>query len=487
MTEPSSSLNTNSRLNSKEFYVDDYPTRLKDYMLLKYNNLGDSTQLDYQRKFDHNFVKFSHLPLRDALSQTIDDLFNRLNFGEITYSTFRIYRASICFGVASFYEQWRLNKLEENQLSQFSLMVFNELYQKAIKKVEEHAELRNVDTKVYETSSLKAKRFDQSFYLYLIRQPKEKENLRRFNNNKKLNNLDFTYSGNIKVIDLLRLFVKANMLVGLRPIEWLGATLFCNLETKSLQMNVINAKNTHGRANGESRTLCLNDITDTNSQFLLDYLVLFNIFLEKKVLEFLVKQNEYSSQNSFFYEQSNGKIGVTVIPISLEHSHTRTYLKNVTLEQMVDDKGVAQAGCANKVYRAMQNEMSKKFNEYMRSIGQEITSNTKRPTLYSTRHQCIANAKKDGKNPFEIAGFFGHASPETNRMHYGKASYAWTNWGKFTFDPALESILLVKNGLEYLEKSEKEYYSIEQNRTVTDVENESLNIYDKRSQNNDLS
>ena len=45
---------------------------------------------------------------------------------------------------------------------------------------------------------------------------------------------------------------------------------------------------------------------------------------------------------------------------------------------------------------------------------------TSQPTLYSARHQFIANAKAAGASPETIAAVSGHRSPETASLHYAK-------------------------------------------------------------------
>jgi integrase len=45
------------------------------------------------------------------------------------------------------------------------------------------------------------------------------------------------------------------------------------------------------------------------------------------------------------------------------------------------------------------------------------------PTLYSSRHQFAANAKKSGKTKVEIAALMGHATDETAGCNYGKKKY----------------------------------------------------------------
>lgn len=483
-------VNVGAQVNTKEFSVEEYPQRLRDYMLFKFTQLEDSTQMDYQRKFDINFSKFMHLPIVDALSATVVDVFERYNQSELTHSTFRIYRAALCYGIASYYEKWRKNELDQDISASLSMMVLNDIYQLAIRKIDFTEDDSNLDKKL-ETSSLKAKRFDQEFYEYLVNIPKRQiTRPPKPRKPKPVPAIDLGFDKPIRIIDLLKCFVKANMLVGLRPIEWLEATFFCDTQTQDLIMRVKNAKHSHGRANGSHRVLVLVDIDEVEATYLMDYFCLYQVSLERKAMDFLYKNSEYFSQQSLFAEsgiKTNSDDKLTNIPVNLSSTHTQTYLKNTTLEQMIDANGVAQAGCADKLNRALQNEMYKKYKEYLSSIGQELTDISKRPTLYSTRHQCIANAKAGDKEPHEIAGFFGHANIKTNRDHYGKKAYGWSGWGDFKFNPTAESILQVSGGYEFLENSGNTYYSaIDQNLSDASVVNETTTHYDKRSENNGL-
>lgn len=469
--------------NAKEFSVEEYPKRLREYMQHKFHLLEDSTQMDYQRKFDINFSKFSHLPIVEALESTIRDLFQRYKNSELSQSTFRIYRASLCYGIASYYEKWRKNELIDEVSSSLTIMVLNDLYQQAIYKLDNDE--GNLSNKKPETSSLKAKRFDQGFYEYLVNIPRKV--LKNPSSQLVRHTISLEYDQPIRIIDLLKSFVKANMLVGLRPIEWRQVTFMSDIENQNLIMRVKNAKHSHGRANGEYRNLVLTAINKKEVEYLLDYFCLYQVSLERKALDFLYKNSDFFTQQTFF-SQSGISSEIyekrTNIPTNLSLTHTQTYLKNTSLEQMIDANGVPQAGCADKLNRSLQNEMYKKYKEYLSSIGQELTDASKRPTLYSTRHQCIANAKASGKEPMEIAGFFGHASDKTNRLHYGKKSYGWSGWGEFKFTPTAESILQVDGGHEFLANCKQDYFRMV-DKSINDVviAKESSNHYDKWSAN----
>lgn len=64
------------------------------------------------------------------------------------------------------------------------------------------------------------------------------------------------------------------------------------------------------------------------------------------------------------------------------------------------------------------------------------------PTIYSTRHQAVANARADGQTQQEIAALFGHSSTNTARRHYGKK---YAGYSGRSMRAAPESILAVRS------------------------------------------
>ncbi len=65
------------------------------------------------------------------------------------------------------------------------------------------------------------------------------------------------------------------------------------------------------------------------------------------------------------------------------------------------------------------------------------------PSFYTTRHQSQANAKASGKRPNEIAAMFGHASDNTATQHYARASQGDKNMCKIA--PVALSLAQVRN------------------------------------------
>lgn len=197
--------------------------------------------------------------------------------------------------------------------------------------------------------------------------------------------------------EALKAFLTANLLVGLRPSEWLNASFSSYLflgkdgnyvrdaqRTKpksEISLVVYNAKATHGRANGEYRVILLHGITDKDLASLLTFKSLLQEFVN-------------------------------------------TCPTDTTTENAIDGffKG-----------------LRRKLNDTYKAIG--IDSGSK-PSLYSTRHQVIADAKNTGLSSLEIAAMFGHKSVLTAKKHYGRK-----NNGRrvVTFKPSQESIAAVKN------------------------------------------
>lgn len=67
----------------------------------------------------------------------------------------------------------------------------------------------------------------------------------------------------------------------------------------------------------------------------------------------------------------------------------------------------------------------------------------KRPTLYSTRHQAIANAKADGLTKLQIAALFGHVSTSTAGTHYASGHVGHAGSTRMAPDPEnIEYILM---------------------------------------------
>lgn len=191
------------------------------------------------------------------------------------------------------------------------------------------------------------------------------------------------------------LFVRANLFVGLRPIEWLDAALIEYSKVDPFgepvlrqdgapdtctALRVLNAKQSAGRANGERRVIILEGLSEQNMAYIRKWITVVKSLATPELL-----QLSYYAKTKKLYD-------------SLQRAIRRTLLN---------------AGWSGNV-----------------------------PSIYGTRHQAVANAKADGKDRREIAALFGHVSEETAHRHYARKFNGYT--GR-SMRAARESILAVRD------------------------------------------
>lgn len=199
-----------------------------------------------------------------------------------------------------------------------------------------------------------------------------------------------------KPLQLAVLFVRANLIVGLRPVEWLDANFLSYLHTDPFggyyttpdgklmstpAMVVGNAKTSTLRGNGEART----------------------ILLPKDDPEALKRIAAWMQEIRRFGDAFDG------------------------------------AG-----------DFSQRLEILFKSMRRALTRELKRggwsgpmPTLYSTRHQAVANAKADERSGREIAALFGHSSVRTAWKYYGWKARGYQ--GR-SLVPSQESVDAVRGG-----------------------------------------
>jgi len=191
------------------------------------------------------------------------------------------------------------------------------------------------------------------------------------------------------------IFIRANLYVGLRPVEWFSARLI-NYEHKNIlgqsiydssgaiktsrALEVINAKHSSIRGNGEKRIILLDNLS------------------EEKILHISRCINLVGKLN---YK------GLLLLPEADIYKKTYGSMQRAVRDALV------KSGWVDDI-----------------------------PTLYSTRHQAVANARADGLTVQEIAALFGHSSTNTARRHYGKKNAGYT--GR-SMRPAQESVRAVRS------------------------------------------
>ncbi|MGZ8222923.1 MAG: hypothetical protein ACXW1Z_19460 [Methylobacter sp.] len=150
---------------------------------------------------------------------------------------------------------------------------------------------------------------------------------------------------------------------GLRPREWESAELVINSsggsELQVSELRVMNAKTTNGRSHGETRTLCLSNMSVVELE---------TIRLHLANVASALGKNEMNS---------------------LESKGFKKFYRN----------------CRDCLYQANR----KLWPQRAKFI-----------SLYSARHQFSADAKKNGLSRTAIAALMGHASEETAGVHYGR-------------------------------------------------------------------
>ncbi|WP_197484156.1 site-specific integrase [Halioglobus sp. HI00S01] len=166
-------------------------------------------------------------------------------------------------------------------------------------------------------------------------------------------------------------FFKATILTGLRPSEWKTAKLVTWSEAFGADGPVLvvrNGKNSNGRSHGEKRHLLLSSLDEQELQ----YVKLQLLFLSK------------------------------------------------TDDGLVDARG-HELGF-DQYYKQIQKRLYEFNKKYRRS-------KTKTVTIYSCRHQFIANLKRAGYSRPEIAALCGHANDRTASETYGRRRFGNTKKG----------------------------------------------------------
>ncbi|AMM30565.1 integrase (plasmid) [Acinetobacter baumannii] len=130
-------------------------------------------------------------------------------------------------------------------------------------------------------------------------------------------------------------------------------------------------------------------------------------------------------------------------------------LNTAVIESYVDKQGAIQYALCQAYMDSLQSKLYRICNEFYKNkklgLVEEIEANKANATIYSTRHQAVANRKKAKWKLDEIAAWFGHASIETASRHYGRAGRAWGELPYYR--PSRSSIEMVRVREAVLEQS----------------------------------
>lgn len=438
---------------------------------------SEKTRANYLKRFKSLCKRIDKSALstgvskRQAFDVEIQSIEDKRSSGMLKQSSVRQYKASILYGLTCAYELSKASSAEDdgnkdkdrvhllpedkelilgltNELSPNDL---SELYDKVSAwQSEDAATAKLLDNKAHlesNTSSRKAKLFDEGLYDYIMSHDDERTLL-------------------------LRMFIKLNIKLGLRPNEWYSARLVnkeyfdllvdgavspklaptygLNSKTTDYDRVLIqqsryflapmypdikheyighedrpvlvikNSKNTHGRANGSYRYILLDALSDEDMQQLPDLITKLHQKHAETVPDFqdrsassFDKAVAQSLQNQFKYWLDSDPKCQEILQSSYEKK-----LKNYTYEKS----------------RALKSGKSWSRQEPIKEY----------PTLYSTRHQAVSDAKAAGMSPVVMAALFGHASVVTADRHYGRIT---DSWGSGMVTPHQESINRVIVGL----------------------------------------
>lgn len=362
------------------------------------------TQVAYLDRFSGCCGDLPNPNLYQKLLKRIQVINQKRAKGNIKDSTVRQYKACFAYGLSmlAYKGDYTLNPRFQKLLEEsLSLEQANKLYDViaswSFESNELGRKLNNIAHLNANTSSRKAKYFDPQIMDII----KENKNAR---------------------YERIRLFVNANIILGLRPSEWFNIKLLnhqqlildvdfkksiasvidvkeltisdttINGSEGQLYLKVENSKNTHDRACGEYRYLILDNLPDKEMDDIFNWIA----YLEAVKIEYEIDNEE--KYNKFLKNTQSQLLRFCKSNSAIQNIIMKEYRKSI--RNYTKDKAKSE---------------SKSNKDYLGKPPIALY-----PTLYSTRHQAIANAKAAGLNPILIAALFGHASIKTAQYHYGK-------------------------------------------------------------------
>lgn len=409
------------------------PDTLIEYAKTHPQKLKESTKYSYRHRWDQQIKIRPETLFVDKVHALALWITQSFETGLYSDSTYRQFKATFCFGLSTILDVEGLVKPEFEDGINWS-EYYNDLYV-YIKdyKLNRKPETLNNESKEdnsqkevksngrgeqvvgrLNTSAIKDKNFPYELYEWIIRQESaDKESLR-----------------------LLQMFLQANLLIGLRPIEWLNVRMATNIETGDSSLVVENSKDSHGRTNGSTRTIILIDATKSEKKAILDFKEAFEATLQSDFERFKSRCEDYYNKDP---RDKTGVLALGQRQIELQYGAGKSWnpgIRDVPLEDLVDLYDNIQPVFAQRRLAVM----SSTLNRLLKTHPDFKKGKRRRPTLYCTRHQVVANAKHNHIPLREMAAFFGLSSMHTAGRHYAKAGEGCE---KFKFKPDQECVLLV--------------------------------------------
>lgn len=430
------------------------------------NNMAPKTRANYSKKFKNiieRITKKANSPTKVTYTNLLKELEcieEKRQAGLLKRPSMRQYKASILYGFTMCYEFMKDGNTdtvehdnEHNQVfadlaHSLSAYDLNKLYARVGRWGSEDSDIaKELDNMAHlkgNTSSRKAKLFDEELLKALLANTEPR-------------------------LHLLQTFLQVNMVLGLRPNEWYSCevvtsknmeeiqaeqkSVFDGLMTansinntfikqslvflelpypgikesmlkpsdEALVLVVKNSKDSHGRANGSYRYILL----DRMDQSRLQQVNLLIELLRQKNIEVAKERGLEADADCFD----------SYVMQPLQHQLRYELETNPMCQRIIDSNYKKKlASYTHEKTRAL-----KLGKDWSRTSPIRMY-----PTLYSTRHQAVSNAKASNMNPVLMAALFGHASIVTAERHYGKQS---DGWGGSMVEPHPDSIASVINGL----------------------------------------
>lgn len=408
------------------------PETLFEFAKTHPQKLKESTKYSYIRRWNQQITSRPESLFAEKVHALALWVTQSYETGLYSDSTCRQFKATFCFGLSTILDNEGLVKQEFQDGLNWS-DYYNDLYvyikdYKFNKKLETYNNDSEEDYFQKElnstgrgekvvgrfTSALKDKSFPYELYEWIMRQEStDKESLR-----------------------LLQMFLQANLLLGLRPLEWLNVRMATNIETGISSLVIENSKDSHGRANGSTRTIILIDATKSEKKAILDFKEAFEATLQSDFERFKSRCEDYYDKDP---RDKTGVLALGQRQIELQYGAGKSWnpvIRDVPLEDLVDLYDNIQPVFAQRRLAVM----SSTLNRLLKTHPDFKKGKRRRPTLYCTRHQVVANAKHNHIPLREMAAFFGLSSVHTAGRHYAKAGEGCE---KFKFKPDQECVLLV--------------------------------------------
>lgn len=430
------------------------------------NNMAPKTRANYSKKFKNIIERItensgeSPKANYNNLLKELEIIEHKRKTGLLKRPSMRQYKASILYGFTMCYEYMKdantntvehddeHNKIFSSLARTLSVYDLNKLYRRVSNWGSESAEIaKNLDNTAHlksNTSARKAKLFDEGL-------------------------LNILLSGNESRLELLRLFLRVNIILGLRPNEWYSCKVITAEEMERLKNDRRSPVDHLINASSENATF----IKQSLAFLELPYPgIKSSVIAPSDDAKVLVVKNSKDSHG-----RANGSFRYILLDRmddeNLERVHSLIDMLHKKKEVVAKDRGVpANEDCFdNYVMQPLQNQLKYELGSntscqviidqnYRKKLASYINEKTRAvklgknwsrkspikmyPTLYSTRHQAVSNAKASLMNPILMAALFGHASIVTAERHYGKQS---DGWGGSMVEPHPDSIISVVNGL----------------------------------------